>query len=372
MNQNRKVRLGIVGLEFGAEFIPIYQKHRNSEIYAICQRTKAHLDKIGDEFGVAVRYTRYEEMLNDQKIDALHINTPPFLHAEQVIGGLEAGKHVACTIPMALSVEDCEKIVHTAKRTGKKYMMMETVVYGREFLFVQDLYEKGELGRIQFFRSSHQQEMAGWPAYWEGLPPMYNATHAISPTLALRKDQAEWVQGVGSGRIDLGMIPNYGSPYAIESAHIQFKDTDVSAEVTRSLFNTARQYRESFDVFGSKKTFEWCQIEGESHIIHTGEKPERITVPDFADRLPTEIRMFTRGGVYDTGARAHRSFIQGGGHGGSHPHLAHEFVSSIVEDRDPFPNARQAANITCAGILSHASAMSGSAKIYLPDFTIWK
>ena len=57
MNQNRKVRLGIVGLEFGAEFIPIYQKHRNSEIYAICQRTKAHLDKIGDEFGVAVRYT---------------------------------------------------------------------------------------------------------------------------------------------------------------------------------------------------------------------------------------------------------------------------------------------------------------------------
>ena len=56
MNQNRKVRLGIVGLEFGAEFIPIYQKHRNSEMYAICQRTKAHLDKIGDESGASDQF----------------------------------------------------------------------------------------------------------------------------------------------------------------------------------------------------------------------------------------------------------------------------------------------------------------------------
>jgi predicted dehydrogenase len=372
MDKDGKIRVGIVGLEFGAEFIPIYRRHPDSTMQAICQRSKAHLDQVGEEFGIAARYTKYEDMLKDPEIDAIHVNTPPFLHAEHVVAGLEAGKHVACTIPMALSVEDCRKIVEAAKKTGKKYMMMETVVYSREFLFVKDLYERGELGRVQFFRSSHQQEMAGWPAYWEGLPPMYNATHAISPTLALRHDQAEWVECVGSGRIDASMVPNYGSPFAIESAHIQFKDTDVGAEVTRSLFKTARQYRESFDVFGSEKSFEWSQIEGEGHIIHTGEKPARTAVPDFADRLPPEIAMFTRGGVYDTGTHAHRSFIQGGGHGGSHPHLAHEFISAIIEDREPFPNARQAANITCSGILSHASAMSGSSKIYLPDFTIWK
>ena len=157
---------------------------------------------------------------------------------------------------------------------------METVVYSREFLFVKELYDRGDLGRIQFYRSSHQQEMLGWPSYWEGFPPMYNATHAISPTLALRKDQAEWVECVGSGRIAPEMVPNYGSPFAIESAHIQFKDTDVCAEVTRSLFNTAREYRESFDVYGSKKTFEWTQVKGERHIIHTGEAPERVDIPD--------------------------------------------------------------------------------------------
>ena len=50
--------------------------------------------------------TDYSELLKDDSIDAVHINTPPMAHADHVVAGLEAGKHVACTIPMALSVED--------------------------------------------------------------------------------------------------------------------------------------------------------------------------------------------------------------------------------------------------------------------------
>ena len=64
-------------------------------------------------------------------------------------------------------------------------MMMETVVYSREYLFVKELYDKGELGRIQFLRGSHQQDMDGWPDYWPGLPPMWYATHCVSPCLAI-------------------------------------------------------------------------------------------------------------------------------------------------------------------------------------------
>ncbi len=369
---DKVIQVAIVGLEFGAEFIPIYQTHPNSKMQAICQRTQLHLDKVGDTFNVQSRYTDYSELLQDKRIDAIHINTPPMSHADLVVAGLRAGKHVACTIPMALSVEDCKRIVDASAETGKKYMMMETVVYSREFLYVKSLYDKGEMGRVQFYRSSHQQDMKGWPSYWEGFPPMWNATHAVSPTLALRKDVAEWVQCAGSGRIQEHMIEQYNSPFAIESAHIKFKNTDVFAEVTRSLFATARQYRESFDVFASEKSFEWTQIEGEKHVIHTGENPERISIPDFAERLPKEIRKFTTGGVYDTGEHAHLSFIQGGGHGGSHPHLAHEFISAIIDDREPYPNASQAANITCAGILSHESAQRGGERILLPEFTLWK
>ena len=95
------------------------------------------------------------------------------------------------------------------RRSGKNYMMMETVVYTREFLFVKELYETGQLGRIQFFRGAHQQEMAGWPGYWEGLPPMHYGTHAISPLLALPNKEAEYVSCFGSGRISDDLAMNY-------------------------------------------------------------------------------------------------------------------------------------------------------------------
>lgn len=365
----KKINVAIVGLGFGAEFIPIYQKHLNTNMYAICQRDPAKLKTIGDAFKVEKRYTDYEELLKDPNVDAVHINTPIQSHAQQSLAALRAGKHVACTVPMATTVEECRQIVEAVKETGLTYMMMETVVYSREFLFVKELYEKGELGKLQFLRASHQQEMGGWPGYWEGLPPMYYATHCVGPVLALSKSTAEYVSCFGSGTIDASLIPKYNSPFAIETCHIKFKDSDLSAEVTRSLFNTARQYRESFDVYGSKKSFEWTQIEHEESVIHTGETPSRIKIPDYAHLLPKEIQNFTTAGVYDADSHQHLSFIQGSGHGGSHPHLVNEFLQALVEKRQPYPNAAESANITCVGILAHDSAMHGGEIKRLPEFT---
>jgi predicted dehydrogenase len=303
MPSDKKVRVAIVGLGFGAEFIPIYQAHPNAEMAAICRRNRAELDKVGDRYGIKTRYTDYNELLKDPNIDAVHINSPIPDHAPQSLAALQAGKHVACTVPMATSKEDCGKIVRLQRQTGKVYLMMETVVYSREYLFVKELYDRGELGRIQFLRGSHQQDMDGWPDYWPGLPPMHYATHCVSPCLALLGKHAESVVCHGSGRIREELIGRYGSPFAIETATFKIKDSDVVAEVTRSLFDTARQYRESFDATGSKKSFEWQQVEGEEPVIHTKSMPEkpipepeipkRIKVPDFAHLLPEPIRRFT-------------------------------------------------------------------------------
>ena len=365
----KKINIAIVGLGFGAEFIPIYQKHPLANMYAICQRDEAKLNAIGDAFNIEKRYSNFDELLKDPNVDAVHINTPIQSHAEQTIKALNAGKHVACTVPMATTVEECRLICEAVQKSGKTYMMMETVVYSREYLFVKEMFDKGELGKIQFVRASHQQEMAGWPGYWEGLPPMHYATHCVGPIVGLIGKEASYVSCVGSGRIDENLIPKYNSPFAIESCHIQFRNSDVAGEVTRSLFNTARQYRESFDVYGSKKSFEWSQVEHEQPIIHTGETPSRVTVPDFAHLLPTEIQSFTMQGVYDSDSNQHLSFIQGSGHGGSHPHLVNEFLKALNENRSPFPNAKQSANITCVGILAHESALQGGVKLEMPEFT---
>ena len=374
MNNENKINIAIVGLGFGAEFIPIYQKYNSVNLVAVCQRNKEKLDEIGDAFGIEKRYTSFDELLLDPDIDAVHINTPIPEHGVQSIKALKAGKHVACTVPMATTVAECEEIVRLKKETGLTYMMMETVVYAREFLFMKEMYENGDLGKVQFLKASHQQDMEGWPGYWPGLPPMHYATHCVGPVLALTRSEAEYVSCFGSGTIREEMHAHYNSPFAVQTTHIKFKDSDVSAQVYRSLFDVARQYRESFEVYGSKKSVEWPLIEHKPLIIHTGKKPEpeipeEVNCPDFAKLLPEEIQPFTTGGVYDSDDNQHLSFTQGAGHGGSHPHLVHEFVGSLLNNRQPYPNATQSANITCVGILAHESALKGGEIIGLPEFT---
>jgi predicted dehydrogenase len=364
---NKKINVAIVGLGFGKEFIPIYQRHPNTNMYAICQRTQEKLDEVGARYSIEKRYTAFEELIKDPQVDVVHINSPIHMHAPQAVAALKAGKHVACTVPAATTVDECRQIVKAAVKSRKNYMMMETAIYTREFLYIRELRDTGKLGRIQFMRGCHQQEMAGWPGYWEGLPPMHYATHAVSPCLALVRGEADYVSCFGSGRIADALIAKYGSPFAVESALFKVRAQQMAFEVTRSLFETARQYVESFDVYGDKMSFEWTQVEDEQPVTHVGEKPERVTIPDYARLLPEPIQRFTTKGVYDT-EHAHLSFTQGGGHGGSHPHLVHEFVSSIVEGRASFPDVYQSVNWTCAGICAHESAMRGGEIVHLPDF----
>jgi predicted dehydrogenase len=372
----QKINIAITGLGFGAEFIPIYQRHPKANLAAICRRNEDELNKCGDEFGIEKRYTNYDELLEDSEIDAIHINTPIPDHAAQTIKALKAGKHVACTVPMATSVEDCLEIIKLSKETGCKYMMMETVVYSREFLFMKELFEKGELGKLQFLQASHQQDMEGWPGYWPGLPPMYYATHCVGPVLGLARLDAEYVSCFPSGTIQEEMHHHYNSPFAVETTHIKMHGCDLSARIIRSLFDVARQYRESIDVYGDKKSVEWPLIEGRPLTIHTAKLsepdiPSEVECPDYGHLLPDEIALFTTGGVYGgEEGDDHLSFTQGAGHGGSHPHLAHEFISALIEDRDPWPNARQSANWTCTGILAHDSALKGGEIVRLPKETL--
>ncbi len=370
----KKINVAIVGLGFGAEFIPIYQRHPNANMYAICQRTEKKLHAVGDAFDIETRYTKFEDLLKDPNVDLVHINSPIPDHGWQSIAALKAGKHVVCTVPMATSVAECKQIVELVKKTGLKYMMAETVVYAREYLFMKELLDKGKLGKLQFVQASHQQDMDGWPNYWPGLPPMWYATHCVGPVAGLIGQSAEYVSCFGSGSVRKELFQHYKSPFAVETAHIKFARTDVNARIIRSLFDTARQYRESIDVYGDKASVEWPLVEHQPLIMHTAKLPEpkipkEVRCPDFAQRLPKPIQGFTTGGVYG-GKKSHLSFTQGAGHGGSHPHLAHEIIDALVTDRDPFPNAKQSANWTCVGLCAHDSALKGGAIVKLPAFTV--
>ncbi|MDB6052976.1 MAG: alpha-N-acetylgalactosaminidase [Verrucomicrobiales bacterium] len=372
--KNKEFNVAVVGLGFGAEFIPLWQNHPHTNCYAICQRNEVKLNAVGDYFDVKVRYQEFKDLLLDPQVHAVHINSPIPDHAWMSIAALKAGKHVACTVPMATSIADCKTIVDLVKKTGLKYMMMETVVYAREYLFMKGMLDDGKLGKLQFVQASHQQDMDGWPNYWPGLPPMWYATHCVGPVSGLIGKPAEYVSCFGSGTVRKELIKCYASPFAVETAHIKYAGSDVSARIIRSLFDTARQYRESIDVYGSKASVEWPLVEHQPLILHTAKLPEAripkaIKCPDFAKRLPRGIAKYTTKGVYDGSKKTHLSFTQGSGHGGSHPHLANEFANALAEDRAPFPNAKQSANWTCTGLCAHESALKGGQIVKLPGFT---
>ncbi|MCA9184960.1 MAG: Gfo/Idh/MocA family oxidoreductase, partial [Planctomycetales bacterium] len=97
---DKKVKVAIVGLGFGAEFIPIYQHHPNVEMYGICRRDEKSLHEVGDRFGIGQRYQNYEDVLADPAVDFVHINSPIPDHAWMSLEALKAGKHVMCTVPM--------------------------------------------------------------------------------------------------------------------------------------------------------------------------------------------------------------------------------------------------------------------------------
>jgi hypothetical protein len=103
-------------------------------------------------------------------------------------------------------------------------------------------------------------------------------------------------------------------------------------------------------------------------VIFAGEDGKRVSIPDFANLLPEGIQKYTTEGVYDSSDNQHLSFKQGNGHGGSHPHLAHEFIMSIVEARAPFPDVYTSANWTCAGLCAHQSALKNGEHVRIPQF----
>ncbi|HEY3236055.1 MAG TPA: Gfo/Idh/MocA family oxidoreductase [Polyangiaceae bacterium] len=357
--------IAVVGLGFGEAFVPIYQRHPRVERVGICDLDPETLRRVGDRYGIQDRFARLEDVLADRGFDAVHLLTPVPLHVEQSMAVLAAGKHCACAVPMATDLKDLERVVEATRASGKNYMMMETAVYCREFLYVRDLYAKGELGRLTFLRASYFQDLEGdYPRYWKAQPPMHYATHAIAPLLALARTRAIRVCCLGSGTLREDIQQPGGNVFPLEVGIFRLAGTDVAAEVTRSWFQTARMYTEAFSVYGDRRGFEWQQIENEDPVVFTLDpiRPgarwrdataERVVVPFRPDLLPAELTEFVRGG-----------------HGGSHPHLVHEFVSSVVENRRPAIDAETAADWCAPGICAHFSAMKEGEPVTVPDFSL--
>lgn len=374
------IKIGIVGLRFGGEFPPIYRDHPDIEQVAVCDRDEDLLKRYAARFGFARTYTDYEAML-ESDLDAVHIVTGIPGHAAMSVQALRAGKHCACTVPMGTTLDELYAVLEAQRAGGKSYMMMETAIYTFQCLYARQLAESGRMGRIQFLRGTHFQDMEGWPAYWMGLPPMHYATHAVAPLMHISGTHGLRVRALGSGVMREELRAPYGNPFPIEHAILELSAPGLVAEVTRSLFHTAVEYVEGFSVFGEKMSFEWNYENETPRVYAFDESAEAMnhsgrrvaTTPaecvDRRELLPEPIRKYTRSHTVLDAANPHQSIRQGGGHHGSHPHMVHEFVRSILEKRPAISGPVKAARWTAAGICAHQSALRGGEPVDIPDFS---
>lgn len=144
----RKLNVALVGLGFGGAFAGIYKAHPNVGELTLCDTSPEALKQTCDYIGGARTAQSLDDVLSDPSIDAVHLVTPIPLHADQSVAVLESGKHCACTVPMATSLNDIRRIVKAKRMSGKNYMMMETTLYTYQFFYVRRMKETGKLGKI--------------------------------------------------------------------------------------------------------------------------------------------------------------------------------------------------------------------------------
>ena len=354
-----KVRVAVVGLNFGLHFAEIYKAHPDVELVGICDSNEVRLREVGERLQIQARHLDFAEVLADSRYNAVHICTPFTTHAPLCVKAMESGKHCASAVPMGITLDELRLVTETQKRTRLNYMMMETGIYGREYLYAKELYRKGELGRLQLLKGVHSQDLEGLANAWMGFPPMLYITHPILPLLDLAATRVAKVHCLGSGTMREALVKNYGNPYPDAVAIFRLAGTNAVIEITRTSFETGTYGGEGFGIYGSEASFmafDGCTLTrlaplepGKKRAYPNIEK--NVHAPSRGDLLPSELRHFAEGG-----------------HGGSHPYLVHEFVSSIAEGRPPYIDAVKAANWCAPGICANDSMKKDGEGVVVPRF----
>ena len=125
--EHRKVRYAVAGVGWIAQsvFLPGVEHTGNSEVVALVTGHEEKAAKVGETYGIdrVYSYDELDELLGSGEIDAVYLATPNFDHVEYAVKILNAGVHLLLEKPMAVSVEECERIIRAAEGSGAKLMV---------------------------------------------------------------------------------------------------------------------------------------------------------------------------------------------------------------------------------------------------------
>ncbi len=149
------INIGVIGCGKIAQVrhLPEYASHPSVRISGVCDAEKSRAVEVAERYHTKA-YASYEDMLKDENVDAVSVCTANHSHCEITLKALEAGKHVLCEKPMAVTYAECKEMVETAKRTGRFLMIGHNQRLAKAHRKAKELVEKGEIGRIITFKST--------------------------------------------------------------------------------------------------------------------------------------------------------------------------------------------------------------------------
>jgi predicted dehydrogenase len=367
----RKIRLGIVGGGFGTSFY--FHEHPNCIVEAVSDLRQDRRDRLMKVYKCNKSYESLEKLLTDPKIEAVFMATPVPDHARHVIATLKAGKHALCTVPVAMTLEECSEILNTVKSTGLTYMMAETSVYRQNTIQARIWYREGLFGNI--FSAEAEYYHPGisnlWfdanrkPTWRQGQPPMNYPTHATSFLISVTGERCTSVSCLGWGDDDFLLKNNvYNNPFWNETA--LFKTNRGTAFRVQLLRKGAILGTERGEWHGSKMSFYSQDQNGMGEIVVKASERKGIDEGGFTIQEPVK-EAFVSPLFWKTDMLP-ESLRHDSGHGGSHTFITHEFIDSLINNRQPEVNIYEAIAYTAPGIVAHQSALKGGECMTIPGF----
>lgn len=355
-SSRRRVRVGVVGGGFGRSFY--WHKHPDSEVTAICDIRPDRLEILRETFGPATEYDDFHKMIADPNIDAVAVFTPATLHVYHACKAMEAGKHVISAVPAGCSLDECEELIETVKRTGMLYMMAETSYYRREIISARKMAAEKKFGTVFYAESEYHHEGLlsimyddrRLPTWRHGLPPMWYPTHNTGMIIPIMGERLVEVTCTGWGDEHEVLRTNaYSNPFWNETAF--FKTSGGHSARVSVCWHVADGTYERGEFWGDKQSFFMPEPQAPARIAYANpnHRVETFEIPNHFELLPEELHVDT-------------------GHGGSHTFITHEFVSACRDGRTPEIDVYESVAYTAPGFYAHQSASRGGETLKIKDF----
>lgn len=154
-SMENKVNIGIVGCGAHAQIahIPIFKKQPQCNLVALCDPDIRKIDYLSTKYDIPHKYQDFQEIVENEEINALVIATPNYLHAPMTISALKYGKNVLCENPMAINLKEALEMIGVAKKTGRKLALAMNNRLRRDVQILKKFINEGELGEIYYLKT---------------------------------------------------------------------------------------------------------------------------------------------------------------------------------------------------------------------------